>query len=154
MVIIKKKKSAKQRGTRTHGWGAGKKHRGAGHRGGKGNAGFGKRGQQRLTKAHANKIKTLGKRKTHPHIKKIKKIITIKEIDAKFESWISEKKIKKQKDVFTIDLSELGYDKLLGTGKLYHKLKIHVNECTEIARKKIEALNGTVTSKLNEEGNQ
>ena len=30
------KKSRKKRGTRTHGWGAGKKHRGAGNRGGRG----------------------------------------------------------------------------------------------------------------------
>ncbi|MBT7062960.1 50S ribosomal protein L15, partial [Candidatus Woesearchaeota archaeon] len=36
MVIRKQKKSVKQRGSRTHGWGAGKKHRGAGHRGGRG----------------------------------------------------------------------------------------------------------------------
>ena len=35
------------RGTSSHGWGSKKKHRGAGHRGGKGMAGSGKRADQK-----------------------------------------------------------------------------------------------------------
>ena len=44
---FKKKKLVKQRGSKTHGWGSKKKHRGAGNRGGKGNAGSGKRADQK-----------------------------------------------------------------------------------------------------------
>ena len=40
----KRSKNSRQRGSKTHGWGAMKKHRGAGHRGGRGAAGSGKRG--------------------------------------------------------------------------------------------------------------
>ena len=46
MVVRLKTKSKKRRGTRTEGWGAGKKHRGKGHKGGHGVAGIVKRGPQ------------------------------------------------------------------------------------------------------------
>jgi large subunit ribosomal protein L15 len=144
---MQRKKSTRQRGSRTHGWGAGKKHRGAGHRGGKGNAGKGKRGQQRQTIYTAQGIQTLRKRKKYPHIKKIKSIVTIEQLSVNLEKWVSEKKAKKSKDEFTVNLSELGYDKLLGTGVLRHKVNVHVNEATKIAEKKIQALKGTLTKK-------
>jgi len=44
MTVNKQKKNVKQRGSKTHGYGSMKKHRGAGSRGGRGNAGSGKRG--------------------------------------------------------------------------------------------------------------
>src|SRR3989338_8460072 len=43
MVVIRRKKVVKYRGSRSHGGGSGKKRRGAGSRGGKGMAGTGKR---------------------------------------------------------------------------------------------------------------
>ena len=52
MVVHKRKKSTRQHATTTHGWGAKKRHRGAGNRGGHGMAGSGKR-------AHHKKIKIL-----------------------------------------------------------------------------------------------
>ena len=109
MVVIKRKKSVKQRGSRTHGWGAGKKHRGAGHRGGKGNAGSGKRGQQKLSKFHALKIKTLRKRIKHPHIKRIKSVINIQQLSGNISKWLENKSIKKEKDCYIINLSELDW---------------------------------------------
>ena len=49
MTVHKRKKNSRQRGSHTHGWGAKKKHRGAGNRGGKGMAGTGKRADQKKT---------------------------------------------------------------------------------------------------------
>src|SRR3989338_7951032 len=43
MTVNKRKKNVRQRGHKTHGWGAKKKHRGKGHQGGAGMAGTGKR---------------------------------------------------------------------------------------------------------------
>ena len=43
MTVNKRKKNSRQRGSQTHGWGAKKKHRSFGNRGGKGMAGSGKR---------------------------------------------------------------------------------------------------------------
>ena len=43
MTVNRRRKRVRQRGSKTHGWGAKKKHRGKGNRGGKGMAGSGKR---------------------------------------------------------------------------------------------------------------
>ena len=50
MVINKSKKKLKYRGSKTHGCGSMKKRRGAGHRGGRGAAGSGKRGDTKKIK--------------------------------------------------------------------------------------------------------
>ena len=47
MVVNKRKKNTRMRGNTTHGWGSMKKRRGAGNRGGRGNAGTGKRADQK-----------------------------------------------------------------------------------------------------------
>ena len=47
MIIKKRTKNSRQRAGTTHGWGSMKKHRGAGNRGGVGNAGSGKRGDSK-----------------------------------------------------------------------------------------------------------
>ena len=47
MTTNKRKKVVKYRGSHTHGGGAKKKRRGAGHRGGRGMAGSGKRADQK-----------------------------------------------------------------------------------------------------------
>src|SRR3990167_1002872 len=47
MVVHKRKKLVRYRGSMTHGWGAKKKHRGSGNRGGFGMAGSGKRADQK-----------------------------------------------------------------------------------------------------------
>ncbi|MEM4245642.1 MAG: uL15 family ribosomal protein, partial [Candidatus Nanoarchaeia archaeon] len=46
MTARRQKKNKKMRGSKTHGWGSKKKHRGAGNRGGRGMAGTGKRADQ------------------------------------------------------------------------------------------------------------
>ena len=87
MKIKKTKKSKKLRGTTTHGWGARKKHKGSGHRGGFGMAGTGKRADQKKTlinKKYGNKY--FGKRGvTSKRTKKKKvKVINIGDIEKKF----------------------------------------------------------------------
>ncbi len=145
------KKTAKKRGSRTHGYGEGKKHRGAGHRGGRGRAGRGKRGQQNLTAYHAKGIQTLRKRIKHPHIKQKINTITLEQLAVNIEKWIKSKKIKKSKDSFIINLTELGYDKLLGTGKFSEKVEVIVKKATEKAKAKIQAAKGKVTTNNQEE---
>ena len=50
MVVHKQKKNKRMRGAKTtHGYGAKKKHRGSGNKGGKGMAGSGKRADQKKT---------------------------------------------------------------------------------------------------------
>ena len=59
---------------------------------------------------------------------------------------MAQKKIQKEKDTFIVKLDDLGYDKLLGTGKLNHKLIIEAKAFSESAIKKIEESGGkTIT---------
>ena len=96
----KRKKNTRQRGTHTHGWGSKKKHRGAGNRGGRGNAGSGKRGDGK--KPSYWKDRSYYKNKGFTSLKTPLKTINIKQLS----------KIEETK----INLTEMGYDKLLGTG--------------------------------------
>ena len=57
----KRKKVTRKRGTETHGHGASKKRRGAGHRGGRGNSGAGKRGDFKIAKVAKYNNKHHGK---------------------------------------------------------------------------------------------
>jgi len=133
-----KAKTKKQRGSRTHGWGAGKKHRGAGHRGGRGKAGSGKRGQQKETYYLSKGIKTLGGRDLLKPKSKPDNIINLGQIEKRIKSWETKKLLKKEKGVTVVDLKKLGYDKLLGYGELKKsKLKIIVDKISLSARKKL-----------------
>ena len=54
-MVVTRKKNTRQRGSKTHGCGSMKKRRGAGHRGGRGAAGSGKRGDCKKPSIWKNK---------------------------------------------------------------------------------------------------
>jgi len=126
----KKKKVRKMRGSRTHGYGSKKKHRGKGSKGGKGYAGSHKHKYIKIVKYEPWHF---GK-KGFVSLKKKDKIINIVDLVK-----ISE---KINKDV--IDLSELGYDKLLAKGKIDKKIHVKVKKISKKAKEKIEKAGGTV----------
>lgn len=128
-----RKKVRRQRGSKLHGWGAKKKHRGKGSKGGHGMAGllkhkkmwmlandpdhFGRQGfkvPQRVARANAEKA------------------INLRTLDR-----ISEGRKE-------IDLSEMGYGKLLSTGKITKPLTVKVAKFTEEAKRKIEEAGGKI----------
>src|SRR3989338_6066788 len=118
--MVKRKKNSRLRGSKTHGWGAMKKHRGAGNRGGRGLAGTGKRADQMKT-LHW-KERYFGKFGFRPGGAKEKIMaINIIDIEEKIDELCSKKMIEKNDDVFVVDLKKLGYNKLLGKGKVTKK---------------------------------
>lgn len=142
--MMKRKKSTRQRGNTTHGYGSMKKNRGAGHRAGRGNAGSGKR-------ADAKKPSLLWK-KGYKHVGKYgfktrnKKPSTINLafIEQKIDSYVNDKKASKEGELYSIDLPKLGYSKLLGTGKVKRKFKIKVPVASSKAKKKVEEAGGEI----------
>jgi len=134
MVVNKRKKFSRQRASHTHGWGSKKKHRGAGNRGGKGMAGTGKRADQMKTLIWKDK-KYFGKYG-------FKKKGVKKEIKAVNIGYIEENLDKFQGDV--IDLGKLGYNKLLGNGKVTKKLKIKVKSASTKAVEKVRKVGGEI----------
>jgi large subunit ribosomal protein L15 len=123
-------KTKKFRGSMTHGKGK-KGGRGAGLRGGKGNAGLGKHRFMYMTKYMPGHFGVHGFKRPQSVIKE-DKTINVGEIEEKFP------------DKKTINLTEEGYDKLLGAGKIKSKLKITVNSASEKAINKIKEQGGVL----------
>ena len=144
MTLHKRKKNTRQRGYTTHGWGSMKKHRGAGHRGGRGMAGSGKRGDQKKPSSWKNK-KYFGKfgfiSKTRaPKIN----AINIKTLEDRAESLLKKGAIKFENSTYVIDLASLGYNKLLSTGNVTKKFMIKTAYATEKSIEKIKKARGNV----------
>jgi len=129
MVDRKRKKNSRLRGSHTHGWGAKKKHRGAGSRGGRGNAGSGKRGDAKKPR-YWNDMSYY----------KSKGFVSLR---SKLKS-INIKNLNKFKET-SIDLTKAGFDKLLSNGVVDKKYNIIVSYASESAIKKIEDAGGSVS---------
>ena len=143
MVTNQRPKFSRQRGTHTHGWGSKKKHRGAGNRGGRGNAGSGKRGDANKPSNWANK-KYFGKHGFNKVNKKKIDTLNIKIIEDNMENYLSEGKAKKEGEFFVLNLADIGCDKLLATGKVTKKMKITACCASKSAVEKIQSIGGEV----------
>lgn len=131
----KRKKKTRMRGSKTHGYGSKKKHRGAGSRGGRGKAGSGKRADTKkptILKLYGKSY--FGKRGFNrpQKIIKNKKIKTINIQDLS------------RYNQTEIDLTKLGYDKLLGKGNPDRPYKIKIKFFSKLAKEKIEKVGGRI----------
>jgi large subunit ribosomal protein L15 len=116
--------------SRYHGRGK-KAGRGAGKRGGRGNAGINKHRVMTRIKYMPGQWGMQGFNRD-PSLRVVNVSINLQEVEEMAEGK-------------SINLSELGYDKLLGKGKINKSLNIIVNEASSLAIKKVEAAGGSVT---------
>jgi large subunit ribosomal protein L15 len=128
MVVRKEKKHRKFRGRRTY-HGSHKKARGGGSRGGRGKAGLHKHKWSYVVKYEPEHF---GKRGFRPPRVKEVKSINLKELD----------KIAKEKNLDKLNVLELGYEKVLGEGKISKPLTIEAKFFSRQALKKIEEAGG------------
>jgi len=140
-MIRRKKKVKKIRGSRTCGYGSHKKHRGSGSRGGKGRAGGFDHKWSYVIKYEPGRFGKYGF-KRHPSLIKDLETINVGEL---------EEFILKNKDKFevedgkiVVDLTELGFEKVLGKGKISTPMVVKAVEFSESAREKIESAGGEV----------
>ncbi len=144
MVVNHRKKSSRHRGSWTHGFGEKKKHRGAGSRGGRGNAGSGKRGDAK--KPSYWKIKNfVGKHGFTNATSRNVPVISISQLNTNIEKLVVSGNAIKDGNSYKINLSDIGVEKLLGTGIPKFVFHIIVKQSTEGAIKKIESLKGSVS---------
>lgn len=149
MAVYKSKKVKKYRGTTTHGCGSMKKRRGAGNRGGRGNAGTGKRGDANKPKIWKNKY--FGRVGFHKkNVKENFKAVNIKDIQENADSYLKKELISKQGDFFIVDIAKLGFNKLLSEGKVLNKFKINAPYASKRAIDKIKEAGGEVTGLVTE----
>ena len=132
----RKRKSRKQRGKWSHGWGHKKKHRGKGSRGGKGMAGSGKRADTKkptIINLYGNAY--FGRHGfIVPHRKHVE-AINLKDLDVL---------IKYHGLKGDVNLTTLGYGKLLATGTLSQPMKITVAHASKQAIEKVKSAGGDV----------
>lgn len=142
MTVNKRSKISRQRGSHTHGWGAMKKHRGSGNRGGAGMAGTGKRADSKKPSIWKD---------THYFgkfgFKKKGQIIDIKPINIEYleknlDRLLSDKSIAKEGDFYVIDVKKIGFNKVLGCGKISNKYKITSDFFSKKAQEKIRSAGG------------
>jgi large subunit ribosomal protein L15 len=130
VINVVRKKTKKFRGSMTHGRGK-KGGRGAGLRGGRGNAGLHKHRYMYMIKNMPDHFGVHGfKRDTS--LQKTQTVINIGQIEDKFPG-------KKE-----INLNKEGIDKLLGAGTIKTPLKITVKAASQKAVDKVAALGGEV----------
>jgi large subunit ribosomal protein L15 len=140
-MIRSKRKITKMRGSRTVGGGCSKKRRGAGHRGGRGNAGSHKHHWTWIVKYDPDHFGKYGFKRPQKAINKVNPV-NLSYLDEKSEQLLDKGLASKENDKIVIDITELGYNKVLGSGKLTKPLVIKSPEFSGLAEKKIQEAGG------------
>lgn len=130
------------RGARTHGHGK-KARRGAGKRGGRGKAGAFKHRKMWIRKVYGKHYAGKYGFKRHPSLRTVKRTINIGEVA---ERW------GRPGERIEVDLAVMGYDKLLGGGRVEVELAITVPEAAPRAVEKVETAGGEVRTTADEAG--
>ena len=141
---MKRQKNSRQRASKTHGWGAMKKHRGAGNKGGRGNAGTGKRSDCKKPSVWAIDH-FYGKHGFTPVSLSHVTACNIETLEHDYHKLLKQGLVKEEKGVQTVTLDALGVDKLLSKGNPTRKWNITAKHASEAAVEKIKQAGGTVT---------
>ena len=99
MVTRKRGKMSRHRGSHTHGYGAMKKHRGSGNKGGKGMGGSGKRADSKKPSIWKNKD-YFGKHGFVNATTKKQNTINIRDIEEKLDRYAAEQKITLANNIY------------------------------------------------------
>lgn len=140
MVVRKRKKHRKFRGRRTY-HGAHKKWRGGGSRGGRGKAGLHKHKWTYTVKYAPEHFGKVGFKRPQKVVKKVR-AINLKELDQLAEKLLEQKLAEKEDDKIKINLLKLGYEKVLGFGKVTKPLIVEAKFFSKQAIKKLEEAKG------------
>jgi len=89
--------------------------------------------------------------KRHPSIVKDVSVLNVGDLDGRIENLTKSGKAEHKSGVYSIDLSNLGVNKLLGSGRVSNKIKVTVACATKKAIEKIEAAKGSVDAQASDE---
>lgn len=136
-----KRKTRKLRGSRTHGYGRVGQHRKSGGRGGKGKAGGRDHFWIRTVKYEPIRFRRIGFK---PPSRLERRVINTGELE-ELARRVLGAEMGGSSVLQELDLTSLGYDKLLGRGDLKIPLKIKVSSYTPTAREKVASAGGEIT---------
>jgi large subunit ribosomal protein L15 len=136
----KERKTRKMRGSRTHGYGRIGQHRDAGSKGQR------KVGRHKHLWSYvvAHEPNYFGKKgfTSRQSLKRIEKPINIAQLS----------ELPLEDGMTHVDLTSMGYTKLLGTGKITKPLTITVTACSKTATEKVKKAGGKVVTESEEHG--
>jgi len=140
MVVRRERKVRRQRGSRLYGWGTVGQHRKNGMRGGFGNAGLHKHKWSWTVKYGQDHFGKDG------FVRPDAVTHDVNAVNVGALSSLIQGKVLEQDDQgrVILDLLSLGYDKLLGGGKIDFPITVKVNHFTESAKKKISVAGGAI----------
>jgi large subunit ribosomal protein L15 len=147
MLKQKRTKYSRARGSQTHGGGHMKKRRGAGNRGGVGNAGSGKGADSKHQKLTFKNPKYFGKHGFNSIHKRENIVLSLNYIEANFDKMVENEIIEKKGEEFIYDTTRDRYTKILGNTKFTKKLTLIVNQISKKAKESIEKNKGKVILK-------
>ncbi len=134
----KLRKTRKERGTRTVGWGRVSQHRKSGQKGGR------KAGRHKHLWSYVLKYEPdyfCKKGFYSPRRKKIN-AINVGELEDLAKNLSTKKSLEERNGMAFLDLDNLGYNKLLGTGNVAKPISVKVASYSQSAAKKIEDAGG------------
>ena len=131
------RKTRRLRGGRHMGWGQVGQHRASGHKGGLGVTGFQKHHYSSLLKDEPDHYGHESTSPPHPNV--TKKWASVRDLDDLFTKFGKEEGGKK-----IVDLQSVGYEKLLGGGKITNAYSVKVDNFTASAEEKLKAVGGEI----------
>ncbi|TFG57219.1 MAG: 50S ribosomal protein L15 [Methanomassiliicoccus sp.] len=135
-------RTEKFRGSRTHGRGK-KAGRGAGKRGGTGNAGLHKHKAQYMLKYMPDHFGRHGFKRPQKMVC-AKITINVGDLEQIMDAMKVQGTAVERDGTIAVDLTAMGVDKLLGNGQVSKSLEITVSEITALAKAKIEEAGGHI----------
>ncbi|MEM2122244.1 MAG: uL15 family ribosomal protein [Candidatus Bathyarchaeia archaeon] len=136
------RKVRKLRGSRTHGWGISGQHRGIGMKGGHGKAGWCKHKWTHVVKYGRSSISEKGFRNPTSKSLSVLNLSQLGDLIHKLKA--SDELLSMKGDKYFIDLKALGYEKLLGNGRIEIPIIVSVPKYSEKAKKKLEDAGGSI----------
>ena len=134
------RKTRKFRGSRNHGWGQVAQHRASGHKGGLGQSGMLKHHFSTMLKEDP---KHFGHNSINPPTRNIiKKWVGVRDLD---DLYLRSGKQEDSKKI--LDLKALGFNKLLGGGKVKNAYSIKIDQFTAKPEEKVKNAGGELLSK-------
>jgi len=141
MTVRRKRKVKSQRGKRTYGRGCSKRGRGSGERGGTGMSGGHKHKWSYVIRYMPDYFGKHGF--TRPAaVRGSVRAINVGEIDENLDKFVELGVAKREGDKFVVDVNKLGFDKVLGGGRVTRSLEVTAKSFVDSAKRKLEEAGG------------
>ena len=144
MVVRRRRKYTKYLGKRYARRGKNDRNRGAGCRGGRGNAGWRFKKQKLLKILKENPEKFKDKRGFVPPRRREIREMNLHQLEDLVFKLKSQGKIKEEDGKIVVNLKDFGYNKLLGAGAISIPVKVYTEYASESAVEKIQKAGGEI----------